>query len=155
MSVFRRRPGNRARAGPDPNGDREAEAPALRRLLVCDDNASVTDLLQMMFAHESWTLEIVTTGTECLDALAGFRPDVVLLDQRLEGPLTGIQTAEVARRRGHDVPILLFSAYLDEASRRDAERLGLLPVSKLDFPTVVRHVNAAYSLGRATADRPR
>jgi CheY-like chemotaxis protein len=78
-------------------------------------------------------------------------PDVLLLDQRLEGPLTGIQTAATARRRGFDVPILLFSAYLDDEARGDAERLRLMAVSKLDFPAIVRHVNAAYRLARAEA----
>src|SRR4051794_33098193 len=84
------------------------EATATRRhLLVCDDNSSVTDLLRLLFAPEDWAIEIVTNGPDCLAALADSRPDVLLLDQRLEGPLTGIETAESARRRGFDMPILL------------------------------------------------
>ena len=102
-----------------------------------------------MFATEGWALEVVADGPACLDALARNQPDVLLLDQRLEGPLSGIETADAARRRGFDLPILLFSAYLDDDALRDAQRLRLMPVSKLDFPAIVRHVNAAYELTTA------
>ncbi|MDX6199265.1 MAG: hypothetical protein QOJ79_2416 [Actinomycetota bacterium] len=145
MSPFRRRKQGNARA-------EIAAAPAgppIRRLLVCDDNDSVTHLLELLFSHEDWALEVVTNGPDCLAALDRSRPDVLLLDQRLDGPLSGIETATAARQRGYDLPILLFSAYLDDEARGDAERLQLIAVSKLDFPAIVRHVNAAYQLAQA------
>ena len=141
MQLFRRR---RA-AAPDPS--RAAARPAPRtapHLLVCDDNESVTQLVVLMFGNEGWTVEVVTSGRDCLAALEQQPPDVVLLDQQLGDGLTGLETAKLARGSGFDRPILLFSAHLDDAARKRAEKLDVLPVSKLDFPAVVRHVNAAH-----------
>jgi CheY-like chemotaxis protein len=102
----------------------------------------VTQLLDVMFGQEGWRVEVVTSGEACLDVLDRRIPDVIVLDQEMAG-LTGLQTAATARKRGIDRPILLFSAYLDAAARRRADRLGVLAVSKVDFPAVVRHVTEA------------
>jgi DNA-binding response OmpR family regulator len=141
MPLFRRNSSNNlepASATPTP------ESPRLPHLLVCDDNESVTQLVTLMFTHESWTVEVVSNGRDCLAAMDRRSPDVVLLDYRLgEGP-TGLETATIARRRRFDRPILLFSAHLDQAARTRAEQLDVIPVNKLDFAAVVRHVNVAH-----------
>ena len=132
-------------------------APAARpavpepRLLVCDDNESVTAMVELMFSTEHWKVEVVRTGLACLRAIQRETPDVVLLDQQLGDGPTGLETAKRARKAGFDRPILLFSAHLDEPARKGAARLDVLPVSKLDFAAVVRHVTAAH---RAHARRP-
>jgi two-component system, OmpR family, response regulator len=142
MPLFRRNASKKTEPAPRP-----APAPAPARqphLLVCDDNDSVTQLVSLMFANESWSVEVVTSGRDCLAALERRAPDVVLLDQQLGDGLTGLETAKLARKAGFERPILLFSAHLDEKSRKRATQLDVLPVSKLDFPAVVRHVNAAH-----------
>lgn len=123
------------------------------RLLVCDDNNTVTQTLDLMFAREGWSVEVTASGEAGLEALTRIGPDVVLLDQQMDG-MTGIETARVLRRRGFERPILLFSAFLDEKSRADAEKLGVVPVSKMDFPAVVRHVTAAHAGHRAGVRAP-
>lgn len=142
MGLLPRRTTRRARSV-SPLPPPQPPAPGARpSLLVCDDNSSVTQLLDVMFSHEGWRVEVVTSGEACLDVLDRRLPDVVLLDQEMGG-LTGLQTAATARKRGFDRPILLFSAYLDAAARNRADRLGVHAVSKVDFPAVVRHVTAA------------
>ena len=141
MSLFRRRS---ASALPEPV---PRSSPALvigPHLLVCDDNESVTQLVTLMFEAENWSVELVRNGRDCLAALERRAPDVVLLDQQLGDGLTGLETAKLARRAGFERPVLLFSAHLDEKARKRAAQLDVLPVSKLDFPAVVRHVNAAH-----------
>jgi len=118
------------------------------QLLVCDDNETVTQMLDHMFVGEGWTVAITESGEAGLEALTRVDPDVVLLDQQMDG-MTGIETARVLRRRGFKRPILLFSAFLDEKSRAVARKLGVKPVSKVDFLAVVRHVTAAHAAHRA------
>jgi CheY-like chemotaxis protein len=112
------------------------------RVHVCDDNASVTQVLDMMLSLDGWRVEITTNGTDCLTALREAPPDVLVLDQRMPG-LTGLGVAEQARAGGFDRPILLFSAHLEREEWDQLNEFGLLPVNKLDFPAVVRHVRAA------------
>lgn len=151
MSLFRRRkrtePVVRDVAAIYPTTSPRGTGP---RLLVCDDNNTVTQMLDLMFSREGWTVAITESGEAGLDALTRVGPDVVLLDQQMEG-MSGIETAKALRRRGFDRPVLLFSAFLDEKARADAQKLGVVPVSKVDFPAVVRHVTAAHSAHRAKA----
>jgi CheY-like chemotaxis protein len=111
---------------------------------VCDDNATVTKLLAMMFDQAGWTVEVADTGRGCLRALEQRVPDVIVLDQRFYFGLNGLETAELARERGFDRPIILFSAHLDDDARKWAEQLKVLPVSKVDIAAVVRHVTMAH-----------
>jgi CheY-like chemotaxis protein len=120
-----------------------AEEPEAKpRIHVCDDNESVTQVLDMMLSLEGWRVEITTNGADCLSALQQAPPDVLVLDQRMPG-LTGLGVAEQARAGGFDRPILLFSAHLEREEWDQLNEFGLLPVNKLDFPAVVRHVRAA------------
>jgi CheY-like chemotaxis protein len=112
------------------------------RVLVCDDNATVTQLLEMLLSLEGWSVQVTTTGDECLGALEESEPDVLVLDQQMPG-LSGLEVATTARDAGFDRPILLFSAHLESDEWRRLNELGLLPLSKLDFQAVVRHVVAA------------
>ena len=144
MKLFRRRSASPAQL---PDADVYPSAPAAPptgpRLLVCDDNDTVTGMLELLFAREGWQVGITANGEDGLAAAALDDPDVVLLDQQMGGGLSGIETARELRRRGYDRPVLLFSAYLDPKTRAEAERLDVVPVSKVDFPAVVRHVEAA------------
>ena len=138
MALFGRRGGDREVRLPD------APAPSRsRRLLVADDNRTVTQLLEMLFTNEGWQVTVVDSGEACLAQLAATDPDVVVLDQQMDG-ISGLETAEQMRSDGFDRPILLFSAHLDDAARKASERLDVVPVSKVDFPAVVRHVDSAY-----------
>lgn len=121
-----------------PNDEQEIKP----RALVCDDNASVTQLLEMMLSVDGWAVDVTTSGHECLEALDDNPPDVVVLDQRMPG-MTGLDVAQVVRDAGFDRPILLFSAHLEPDEWARLTELSLLPVSKLDFSAVVRHVNVA------------
>jgi CheY-like chemotaxis protein len=150
MSLFRRRKrgGHHVPETPEvyPTTTSRGAGP---RLLVCDDNNTVTQMLDLMFAREGWTVAITESGEAALAALTRVGPDVVLLDQQMDG-MTGIETARVLRRRGFERPILLFSAFLDEKSRADAQELGVKAVSKVDFDAVVRHVTAAHAESRTS-----
>jgi CheY-like chemotaxis protein len=142
MDLFRRR----KREGVLPAGDvypTAAPAPRGPRLLVCDDNNTVTQMLELLFERQGWTVDVTATGEDGLVAARLDDPDVVLLDQQMGGGLTGLETARALRDGGYDRPVLLFSAYLDPETRAAADRLDVLPVSKVDFPAVVRHVEAA------------
>jgi CheY-like chemotaxis protein len=112
------------------------------QVLVCDDNLSVTDLLATMLTLEGWLVVVTTNGPDCLTAMELHSPDVVVLDQRMPG-LTGLEVAAKARAGGFDRPILLFSAHLERDEWACLDELRLLPVSKLDFPAIIRHVVTA------------
>ncbi|HEX2675467.1 MAG TPA: response regulator, partial [Polyangiales bacterium] len=50
-------------------------------------------------------------------------PDVIVTDIRMPG-LTGMQILESVRSRGWNTPVVLISAFADDATRRKADALG-------------------------------
>jgi CheY-like chemotaxis protein len=72
-------------SGPDPRG---------LRVLVVDDNVDYAEGVAMLLQSSGYLVKVVHTGPEALQAMAGFRPDTVVLDIGLPG----MDGYEVARR---------------------------------------------------------
>ena len=84
---------------------------AHRRILVVDDEPSITDLVAMALGLHGATVEVVHTGAEALHAVNEFRPHLVVLDVMLPD-LDGF---EVLKRMGWDrrsqaTPVLFLTA---------------------------------------------
>src|SRR5919197_5092030 len=79
------------------------------RVLVVDDEESITDLVGMALRYEGFQVEIAQSGRDALAAVTSFRPHVVVLDVMLPD----VDGYEVLRRLGADrqpVPILFLTA---------------------------------------------
>ena len=75
-------------------------------------------------------------GEEGLERWREDRPDIVLLDQRMPG-LSGLEVAERILAEEPGQTIVLFSAYVDDATRARAEEIGVREcLSKSDFSRV-------------------
>ena len=79
------------------------------RVLVVDDEESITDLIALALRYERFEVEVAHSGRQALTALREFRPDLVVLDIMLPD----IDGFEVARRMASewpDVPVLFLTA---------------------------------------------
>ncbi|WP_437384998.1 response regulator transcription factor [Plantibacter flavus] len=79
------------------------------RVLVVDDEATLTDLLQMALRYEGWEIRTAADGREALTVARDFRPDAIVLDIMLPD-LDGIQVLGRLRTSGSDVPVLFLTA---------------------------------------------
>ena len=91
--------------------DRRRWPPLDHRILVVDDEPSITDLVTMALHLQGATVEVAHTGTDALRAVQAFRPHLVVLDVMLPD-LDGF---EVLERMGHerqsaDIPVLFLTA---------------------------------------------
>jgi CheY-like chemotaxis protein len=101
-----------------------------RRVLLVDDERPILDMATMLLERASWAVDTDERGEAALTRLAddaGY--DVIVLDHRMPG-LTGLATATQLRDNGLELPIVLFSAYLDPEVEAEATRIGVHPVSK-------------------------
>jgi putative two-component system response regulator len=101
-----------------------AEAGA-RRILVVDDNPSVSHLLQQMLLAEGYTVETAADGVEALETVARQAPDLILLDvdmPRLDGfeVCRQIKTSPVSCL----IPIIFITAQSAFESKLHAWDLG-------------------------------
>src|SRR5919197_5512317 len=79
------------------------------RVLVVDDEESITDLVGMALRYEGFQVEVAQTGHDALAAATSFRPHVIVLDVMLPD----VDGFEVQRRLAADrvrVPILFLTA---------------------------------------------
>lgn len=79
------------------------------RVLVVDDERSLTDLLKMALRYEGWEIRTADTGRGALDIAREFRPDAIVLDIMLPD-LDGLTVLQRLRAGGDDVPVLFLTA---------------------------------------------
>lgn len=94
--------------------------------MVVDDEADMRLLVRTLLSAADG-FEIVAEaadGPSALEQVGRERPDAMVLDQRMPG-LTGIEVARRILADRPDLPIVLFSAYLDEETQIEAEELGV------------------------------
>ena len=79
------------------------------RVLVVDDEPSLTDLLSMALKYEGWDIRTAPDGQTALTVARDFRPDAVVLDIMLPD-IDGLKVLQRMRADGTDVPVLFLTA---------------------------------------------
>ena len=79
------------------------------RVLVVDDETSLTDLLSMALRYEGWDVKAASDGQGALALAREFQPDAIVLDWMLPD-IDGIQVLGRLRAGGDDTPILFLTA---------------------------------------------
>ncbi|MEV0325721.1 response regulator transcription factor [Micromonospora echinospora] len=99
------------------------------RVLVVDDEPTLTDLLAMALRYEGWQVATAGNGMAALSSARQVRPDVVVLDVMLPD-LDGFQVLRRLREQSPNVPVLFLTA-------RDAvqDRIAGLTVGGDDYVT--------------------
>lgn len=86
------------------------------RVLVVDDEPSITQLLRMALTFDGWSVETAASGAEAIEKTSTFAPDVMVLDIML-GDISGLQVLSQLRAKSEHVPILFLTA-LDSVDDR-------------------------------------
>ena len=99
------------------------------RVLVVDDEATLTELLSMALRYEGWDVRTASDGRTAVSAAREFRPDAVVLDVMLPD-MSGLEVLRRLRTDATDVPVLFLTA-------RDAveDRVAALTAGGDDYVT--------------------
>jgi CheY-like chemotaxis protein len=116
----------------------------LGRVLVVDDEPEVAQVLRDFLTGGGYVAKIAVRGSEALDILPIFRPDVVLLDLAMP-KMSGMEVLERIRREQPDVPVVIVTANEDETLARSTLSAGAFDYVKkpFDFTVLERIVGAA------------
>jgi two-component system response regulator MprA len=88
------------------------------RILVVDDDRAVRESLRRSLSFNGYSVTLAEDGIEALTAIAGERPDAVILDVMMPR-LDGLEVCRQLRSTGDDLPILVLTAR-DSVSERVA-----------------------------------
>ncbi|HXF74405.1 MAG TPA: response regulator transcription factor [Actinomycetota bacterium] len=79
------------------------------RILVVDDEASITDLVATVLRYEGFEVRTADSGRAALAAVTAFRPHLVILDIMLPD-LDGFEVLRRLGREGERAPVLFLTA---------------------------------------------
>ncbi len=92
------------------------------RILVVDDEVEIVRALQRSLAAHGFEVFTAQSGEEALEAVAHYRPDVMLLDLGLPG-MSGLEVAKAVRAQSN-LPIIVLSVKDTERDKVLALDLG-------------------------------
>lgn len=93
-------------------------APALIRLMLVDDHPVVLHGLRQLLPESRFRIVAeATTGRECVSCAVRTRPDLILLDLRLQDSVAP-DTCRDLRRAGVSAKVVILTGYEDEALLR-------------------------------------
>jgi len=125
------------------------------RLVIADDHPIVLQGLQDLFAQHAdiVTVAACTSGAEALDAVLHHRPDVLLLDLKMEG-LSGLDVLRQLNASGARCPTVILTAAATDEDVANALRLGVAGLILKDSrPEAVVDGVRQVALGRSWIDR--
>lgn len=128
-----------------------------RIMLVEDEPITAMDLEQMLVAIGHEVTGWVDEGEDAVEKARELEPDLVLMDIRLKGEMTGVQAAErireAARDRGETTPVIFLTAFADKETVDSACRTS--PYGYLVKPFTERSVAAVVQVALARAEEER
>jgi signal transduction histidine kinase len=94
-------------------------------VLIIEDEKAHFQLMKRAIRKElpKATVLHATSAAGCLEALAGIKPDIILVDYLLPG-MTGLEFLTAANQRGCEIPIILITGQGDERIAVQAMKLG-------------------------------
>jgi len=97
----------------------------LARILIVDDERPITTLLTQTFEQDGHQVATANNGIDCMNKMASFRPDVVIMDIMMP-KLDGVDTTRLIRRNKNygETVIVALSAKGDEETRKRMREAG-------------------------------
>jgi CheY-like chemotaxis protein len=95
------------------------------KILVVDDDPTVTQLLKMLLSMEGHQTTVINDSNETLEVANQLHPDLITLDLMMPG-LTGFELCELLHNdpRFANIPILIISARDDAESMEKTHQAG-------------------------------
>jgi PAS domain S-box-containing protein len=130
------------------------------QILVVEDEPIVAmDIEKTLKSLQYDVLPTVNSGSEAVKCAGEVRPDLVLMDIRLKGPMDGVDAAaEIHNRFG--IPVVYLTAHADEATiqrAKEAQPFGymLKPFEKEELHTVLEVALYKHRADRQLQERER
>jgi len=122
------------------------------RILVVEDEVLVAEELREDLEELGYSVAgVVGSGESAVRAVSENRPDLILMDVRLEGDVDGIEAARQIQAK-FDVPIIYLTAYSDQETLKRAAATS--PAAYLIKPFNERELEANIALA-LSANRPK
>jgi signal transduction histidine kinase len=97
-------------------------------ILILEDDSGIALLERRVLERVGYAASIAATAEEALERLGREHFDLVLLDYRLAGPVSGLDLYQTLHDRWPDLPAILVTGFSDEGKVIEALRAGVRDV---------------------------
>src|ERR1700691_4188271 len=97
----------------------------MAKLLIVDDESDIREFARNFFKKRKIEVFVASGGRQALDLISGEKPDLVLLDVRME-EMTGIEVLRELRKGNPSVKVIMVSGVEDEETIKEANSLGVI-----------------------------
>jgi len=110
----------------------------VKRILIADDNIGVRRSLRRLLESEPGfeVCEEVSDGVEVIERIQECNPDLLILDFAMPR-MNGLQVAAALQVMHVDIPIMLFTSYVDSIREEQYRRIGIRSMVSKDSPIEV------------------
>lgn len=108
--------------------EKETPQSKMSKILIIDDSAQMLHLMREMISIFGHTAEIAHSGTEGLEKVDEFQPDLILLDVMMPG-MSGWEFFAKHRIQS-EIPVIMVSADASFATRKKADEVGIRLLEK-------------------------
>jgi PAS domain S-box-containing protein len=128
------------------------------RVLIVEDDRIIAQDVQQTLTRMGYAYPIVvSSGEEAVQRAVDMKPDLVLMDIKLKGPMDGVEAAQRIRA-SLDIPIVYLTAYADEVTLRRAKITGpfgyiLKPFEDEDLHATIEMALYRHEMERTQAQR--
>ena len=96
---------------------------AAEKILVVDDEQSMTQFLGIVLRKEGYQVTTVNSGRDALEKIRMEPFDIVISDIKMPG-MDGIQLLQGIKKHDPNIPVVLMTAYASQQSAIDAVNMG-------------------------------
>ena len=94
------------------------------KLLIVDDEIDIREFAKSYFRKRSIEVFTASGGVEALEIISQEKPDLVLLDVRME-EMNGVDVLKKLREAGNWIKVVMVTGVKEETTIQEAERLGV------------------------------
>ena len=125
------------------------------KILVVDDEVHILDLIRLYMEREGYQVETAAKGSEGLEKLTAFSPDIVLLDLTLPD-IDGFNLCRQIRQK-NNVPIVMLTARREDYDKIIGLELGAddyvtKPFNPLELSARIKAVLRRYQMGQPAGE---
>jgi two-component system response regulator (stage 0 sporulation protein F) len=95
------------------------------KLLIVDDEPDIREFARNFFKKRKIDVFVASGGRQALDLIAKEKPDLVMLDVRME-EMTGIEVLRELRKTDQLIKVIMVSGVEDEETINEANTLGVM-----------------------------
>ena len=97
----------------------------MQKLLIVDDEIDIREFAKSFFKKRNIQCITASGGREALEIIVKEKPDLVLLDVRME-EMTGVEVLRKLKTENVKVKVIMVSGVEDEATINEAKSLGAI-----------------------------